>query len=283
MAWTLTEDLDEYAAAAGGFLRSRPVDHTIQLTAIETLRARGGMAFGQSAPLFGWWRPDGGEVTAAMLHTPPFGILLTQLPEHSAQPLAQTLAARGRRLPSVNAQPGDAAAFADAWTGLAGGTAREFRRSRLFALGRLKPPAPPPPGAARVAGAADLEVATSLFEAASREIRDLAGRPVADVVDERLSHAGVTFWEVDGAAVSLAGCTQPVAGVLRIGPVYTPPEHRRRGYAGAVTAAVSQAALDRGARHVVLFTDLANPTSNALYQRLGYRAVEDRAVLSFSS
>jgi GNAT superfamily N-acetyltransferase len=283
MAWTLTEDLDEYDAVAGGFLRSRPVNHTIQLTAAETLRARGSQAFGQNAPLFGWWRPAGGEVTAAMMHTPPYGILLTRLPEHSAQPLAELLAARGRPLPSVNAEPVDATAFAASWTGLAGGTAREFRRSRLYRLARLEPPAPAPPGSARVAGAADRDVVTSLFAAASEEIGDLAGRPVAGLVDERLSLGVVTLWEVDGAAVSMAGVTLAVAGTARVGPVYTPPDQRRRGYAGAVTAAASQAALDRGARQVVLFTDLANPASNGLYQRLGYRAVEDRVTLAFSS
>ena len=71
--------------------------------------------------------------------------------------------------------------------------------------------------------------------------------------------------------------------MVRVSPVYTPPERRRQGFAGAVTAAVSQAALDAGAEHVVLFTDLANPTSNALYQRLGYRPVEDSVVLRFGA
>jgi predicted GNAT family acetyltransferase len=70
--------------------------------------------------------------------------------------------------------------------------------------------------------------------------------------------------------------------MVRVGPVYTPPELRRRGYAAAVTAAISRAALDAGASAVLLFTDLANATSNALYQRLGYRPVEDRIELSFS-
>ena len=70
--------------------------------------------------------------------------------------------------------------------------------------------------------------------------------------------------------------------MVRVGPVYTPPELRGRGYAGAATAAASQAALDAGVRQVVLYTDLANPTSNALYQRLGYRPVEDRVIFSFT-
>ena len=72
-----------------------------------------------------------------------------------------------------------------------------------------------------------------------------------------------------------------VTGMVRVGSVYTPPAVRGRGYAGAVTAAVSRAARDAGVREVVLFTDLANPTSNALYQRLGYRPVEDRVTFSF--
>ena len=64
-------------------------------------------------------------------------------------------------------------------------------------------------------------------------------------------------------------------GMVRVGPVYTPPEHRRRGYGAAVTAAASQHALDAGAVQVVLFTDLANPTSNSVYQRIGYRPGDD--------
>ena len=74
-----------------------------------------------------------------------------------------------------------------------------------------------------------------------------------------------------------------MAGVARVGPVYTPPDHRQHGYGGAVTVAVSQGALDAGAGQLVLFTDLANPTSNALYPRLGYRPVQDSVVLRFAS
>jgi predicted GNAT family acetyltransferase len=69
--------------------------------------------------------------------------------------------------------------------------------------------------------------------------------------------------------------------MVRVGPVYTPPAQRGHGYAAGVTVAVSQAALDTGATDVLLYTDLANRTSNALYQRLGYRPVEDRLALSF--
>jgi GNAT superfamily N-acetyltransferase len=280
MAWTLTESLESYVECAGEFLRSRPVQHTIQLSAAESLRVRGAAAFGETAPLFGWWRSAEGQVTAALLHTPPYQLLVTRLPADSAELLAEELAGRGRRLAGVSGERGDAAAFAAAWSELTGEGWREFRRTRLFRLGHLEPPAPAPDGAARVATTADRDLLESWFQAFGAEAGEV-GRHHRDVVDDRLSFGGLTLWEADGAAVSLAGAQRQVAGVVRIAPVYTPPERRGRGYGGAVTAAISQAALDAGAAHVVLFTDLANPTSNALYRRLGYRPVEDRLVLEF--
>jgi predicted GNAT family acetyltransferase len=281
MDWTLTEDLDTFGAAAGDFLRSRPVQHTVHLSVAETLRVRGSSAYGGAAPVFGWLRLASGEVAAAALQTPPYPVMLTRLPERSAQSLAQAIAARGAQLPGVNATDNDATAFGVAWTGLVGGSMREHQRHRLFRLAGLEPPAPGPAGAPRVATSRDRDLLESWFTAFTDEAGGMSGR-VAGAVDDRLSYGGITLWEDDGAAVSMAGVTRPVAGTVRVGPVYTPPELRRRGYAAGVTAAVSQAALDAGASHVVLFTDLANPTSNALYQRLGYRAVEDRVVLAFS-
>jgi predicted GNAT family acetyltransferase len=101
-------------------------------------------------------------------------------------------------------------------------------------------------------------------------------------VDNRLSYGGLALWESDGRPVSVAGLTRQLAGMRRVGPVYTPPRWGRHGYGAAVTAEVSRRALREGAHEVVLFTDLANRTSNALYQRLGYRPVQDRLVLSFA-
>jgi predicted GNAT family acetyltransferase len=80
---------------------------------------------------------------------------------------------------------------------------------------------------------------------------------------------------VDDRPVSLAGYGGPTRHGIRIGPVYTPPAERRRGYASACVAALSQQLLDRGRRFCFLFTDLANPTSNHIYQQIGYRPVSD--------
>jgi RimJ/RimL family protein N-acetyltransferase len=280
MAWTLTADTGEFLDAAGDFLRADPARHTIQLSVTEMLRSRGGTGYGGLAPLFGWWRPAGEDVTCALVHTPPYPILLARLPEGSAEPLAAALAARGAALPGVNAEEPDAREFAAAWGARTGAAARVRRRSRLFRLGQLVPPSPSPPGAARVATDADRDLLVSWWDAFTAETDEL--NP-AGAVDDRISYGGLTLWEDDGTPVAMAGATRPVAGMVRIGPVYTPPRHRRRGFGAAVTAAVSRAVLQAGASLLVLFTDLANPTSNALYPRLGFQPVADRLNLSFDA
>jgi len=281
MAWTLTGDVAEYLTAAGDFLRARAAENTVQLAATETIRVRGAAAFGDEAPLFGWWTAPGTPVGAAFMHTPPFGLALTPSPAGVAAALAETLAAR-RRFPAwVMADPGTAQSFAAAWERHTGQPARVVRRSRLYRLGRLLPPDPAPPGRARVATAADSGLLLAWLEAFHREADGGGGPDMRRTVADRLSYGGLTLWEADGGPVSLAGATRAVAGQARIGPVYTPPDRRGRGFGGAVTAAVSQAARDAGVAEVLLYTDLANPTSNALYQRLGYQPVSDSVQLLF--
>lgn len=276
MSWQLTGDVEEFADAAGDFLRSRPVEHTVPLTLVATLRKHGSNAYGPDAPIFGWYRAPDGTVAGACLRTPPFPLLVTAAPDLAG--LAAALA--GRPLPGVNALAGDVDEFAAAWQRRTGVTPVPGRRSRLYRLDALTPPSPHPPGEPRVAGPADRELLISWMTGFHREIGESAGE-VVDWVDEKLPYGGLTLWEVDGQPVSMAGASRPEAGMVRVMAVYTPRELRGRGYAGAVTTVVSRAALDAGAVDVVLFTDLANATSNALYRRLGYRPVEDRAVVEF--
>ncbi|MFJ9947772.1 GNAT family N-acetyltransferase [Kitasatospora sp. NPDC091207] len=94
-------------------------------------------------------------------------------------------------------------------------------------------------------------------------------------VDERTADGRLHLWEDGGTPVAMAGNSPVIAGMSRIGPVYTPGERRGRGYASGVTAAATAHALAQGATEVLLYTDLANPTSNSIYQQLGYRPVED--------
>jgi hypothetical protein len=159
MGWTFTANVEEFAAAAGEFLSIRPAENTIELGVTETVRRRGAAAFGGSAPLFGWWRHAGGPVESTFLHTPPYpGLITSGAHEGSVRPLAEGLAGLGRPLPGINAEESAAMAFSAAWRRLTGAGTQIRLRSRLYRLGELQPPAPAPPGAARVAVAADGEL-----------------------------------------------------------------------------------------------------------------------------
>ncbi|MDN3354662.1 GNAT family N-acetyltransferase [Actinomadura sp. DC4] len=278
MGWDVTGDPDAYVAEAGAFLRADPVENTVPLGLIETLRVQGADVFG-SDPLFGWWRsPDG--VRGAFVQTGTFPLLLSALPEHAATELAALLADRGVTLPGVNGNAEVTQAFATGWTERTGVAAEVRMRQRLFRLDRLAMPDPLPEGGWRTATEADHDLVHAWFKAF--EVESQGGGSVSSrLVSDRIGHAGVLLWEAAGVPVALAARTRIAAGMARIGPVYTPVGYRRRGYGAAVTAVLTRAVLDAGADHVVLFTDLANPTSNAIYQRLGYRAVSDRLVLGF--
>jgi predicted GNAT family acetyltransferase len=142
---------------------------------------------------------------------------------------------------------------------------------RMYRLGQLRRPQLVP-GAAAAAGAPDVELVTRWIAAFHDEA--VPNAPVEDwsAIAERLIAAGqIHLWRDAGRTVSLAGVSAPAAGVARIGPVYTPRAARRHGYGAAVTAEATAAAISAGAKHVILYTDLANPTSNAMYQTIGYR------------
>jgi FR47-like protein len=278
MSWVMTDDIEEYDATAGDFLRSRPVENTVLVTVLELLRARGLLAYGDGPPVLGWWSAAG-CVAGAFMHTPPYPILLSAMPRRAVAELADVLATGGP-LPGVTARQEIAEAFAGRWCARTGADFQIWERRRLYRLGTLRPPATP--GRARLARSEDRDLLLHWYQDAEKEIRVRPGDHAA-AVDDRIAYGGVTVWEVGGVPVALAGRTRMVAGMVRIAPVYTPIEHRRHGYAAAVTAAVSQAALDAGAQEIVLFTDLANPVANSVYRRIGYQPLDDFLVLSFSS
>ncbi len=291
MAWRTTGDVAEFLAVAGDFLRAERDRNTVILTVTETLRVnparhRSASTDPDSAPLFGWLTGADGPVApvaGAFMHTPPFPLLLTAVPREAAAELAAITLA-GRPLSGVNAAPDVAAAFAGAWRKRTGGSAAEQLRMRLYRLAELSWPDPAPDGAPRLATERDAALLTDWFTAFAREVHEMdEGQDQAVAVKDGLSYGGVTVWEAAGVPVSVAGRTRQVAGMVRIGPVYTPPRLRGHGYASAATAAASRAALAAGARQVLLFTDLANPVSNSIYQRIGFRPVEDRVVLAFAN
>jgi GNAT superfamily N-acetyltransferase len=273
--WRLTEDVEEFRAAADAYLAADAAANTVLLTISETVRVRGPYAYEADHPArFGWRCDAAGKVVAAFVQTPPRGPLLGVMDPVSAQALARTLGPVAKVVAEDATARAYAAATGRAW--------RVFRAERLFRLGEVTEPGPPPAGAARPARAADVPLLEGWFADFAAFIGE-AGRQDFHVA-ERVADGRVLLWEDGtGRPVSMVGWSPRVAGQVRIAPVYTPAELRGRGYAGAVVARASQELRQSGAEQVLLFTDLANPTSNALYQRIGYRPIADHTVVEFTA
>ncbi|MFE2276519.1 GNAT family N-acetyltransferase [Streptomyces sp. NPDC059454] len=283
--WQLTEDVDDFLARAGDFLRSRPALHTMPLTDIEKLRIRRTADHDAEAAVFGRLE-SGGEVRAILCRTPRGRLGLTPVSAEQADTLAAQLAGLGHTPADVIADRDTAGAFAGAWQRHTGAAPVPFWRTRLHRLGTLTPPQPHPEGRGRLTGVKDREQVVRWCREFCVDVGEQRSIDLIDAGswdDSRFGDRHFTFWETpDGTPVSMAAATSVVGGMVRVDPVYTPARLRGRGYAGAVTAEVSRAALAAGATAVVLFTDPANPTSNALYRRIGYVHVADFAGYRFS-
>ncbi|MFD6822152.1 GNAT family N-acetyltransferase [Streptomyces sp. NPDC060085] len=285
--WQLSAETDDFLARSGDFLRSRAAMHNTVLTDIEKLRTRGPDAHGAAfAPVFGRL-VSGDEVLAVFYSTPGGRLGLTPLSVQQADGLAAHLADLGHSPAHVIADHDTATAFAEAWQRHTAAVPTPFWRTRLYRLGTPTPPQPRPDGRGRVAGPEDQEQVVRWcreFCVAVEEQATIDALDAGSWGDTRFADKHFTFWETpDGTPVSMAGSTSMVGGMVRVDPVSTPARFRGRGYAGAVTVEVSGTALAAGATDVVLFADPRNPTSNALYQRVGYVHFADFTGYRFSS
>jgi predicted GNAT family acetyltransferase len=273
MGWTLSESVDEFLEAAGAMLEANPAENTVLLTVSARVAEAGPNALGPEPARFGWWRDDErSPVAGAVLVTPPYPLRLSLMPDLAA---AELVAALPTWSGEVSGKTAIVSAFVDAWVARTGGTATIRLEQALYRLGELVPPNVP--GHARHAVAADRTLLVAWFLSFADELRIPHGNPES-WVDSRLVSGSIQIWE-DGEPVSIAGRSAVIAEMARIGPVYTPPRWRGRGYGSAVTAAATADALARGAGQVVLFTDLANPTSNSIYRKIGYRPIGDEVIV----
>lgn len=270
-------DIAAFARAAGPLLDADPGRHTLAQTVLDRLRN----AVGAPALLLTVTRRD--EVVGAVLRERSRPAVVSALPPGCAAAVEADSAGADPELCGCSGPVAEAEAFAAARVARTGENVEIAMRMRLFRLVTLTPPVGVP-GCARTAGPADVDRIAELQAAfAAEAIRALApaSDPRPGIVESIRLGAGHLLWEVDGCPVAYATARRPVAGMSRIGPVYTPPGHRGHGYGSAVTAAASAWAAQAGAREVVLFTDLSNPVSNAIYPRLGYRPVHDALELRF--
>lgn len=287
----VTEDPAAFLAVAGDLLAADPLLTTVVSTV--TQRALAAVMAGDPPPDHPrWWASvlDGsGAVVGLAMRTAPFAPhppFVLAMPEAAARALARAVLDRGESLGGVNGSLPTAQVVADEAARLTGRRAEVHEHTRLFELGELVEPAPVP-GRLRAATPDDAALALAWFNAFAADAAEQAGRSRAtsferhDLADmlQRIQQRRVWLWEDEaGETVHLTGHGLPAYGVARIGPVYTPSRHRGRGYASAGVAAVSRRLRAEGAR-VCLFTDQANPTSNKIYEALGFRRVVDMANL----
>lgn len=197
--------------------------------------------------------------------------------------LAQSLAERNSDLGGLIAPKGMATGFAAQWQALTGQSATIEMEQRLYALTALQP-LKPPAGRFRLAGIHDLGpllgfVEGFLRDALPHEKHDQDA--LRQKTLQQIEAGELAVWEVRDRPVSMACITRPTRRGSAISLVYTPPEDRGKGYASACVAGLSEHILRAGKQFCCLFTDLANPTSNAIYLRIGYEPVLDLQSLIF--
>jgi predicted GNAT family acetyltransferase len=271
------DSVDAFLHRAGAYLEAREAEHNLIFGITSGLR--GGWEGRYSGPPYLAVVADGDAVAGAALQTPPFNLVLAEVEPRVARVVAADRAAVESELPGVLGPPAAVRAFSEAWTEATGRPAQPGMRQRIFRLTQVRPPRPAS-GRARPAKVSDAALVQRWLIAFQRDVWG----PDADISQaERIARQWIEggpdrtlyLWEDEGHPVSMAGASGPTPHGIRIGAVYTPHELRGRGYASNVTAAVSRAQLDAGRQFCFLFTDLANPTSNKIYQAIGYEPITD--------
>lgn len=261
----LLSDVQSFLDRAGAFLLQDEPRNNLILGIASTIATTGLY----DAARF-WLVEHDGEVRAAALQTPPHNAVLAYTTDLDATAALRDVL---DDVPGVTGLLPAVELFAPTRTVMAQG---------VFALEQVAD-VPRPDGATRVATPADRELALRWFGDFGVE----AGSTMP--LDERAiglrlagEGRGLWLWEVNGRPVSMAGWGGETPNGIRIGPVYTPPELRGHGYATALVADLSQWLLDAGRRFCFLYTDLANPTSNAIYERIGYVRIAESRELAFT-
>jgi predicted GNAT family acetyltransferase len=269
MRFVLTRDPNEFAARTERLLSELiecNVLATVLMGVLDGTRA-------DSSPVFVYGLNDRDEARFAALRTPPFPWLASPL-DAGADELVTMWLGADPEVDRVVAVSPTARVIAAAWAEQTGGTTRCAMREAMHVLDAVRDPPWPAPGELRLAQVEDRSLLVGWMREFVAEAGIAGASQAESMIDAGLGRAGLFVWQ-DGQAVSMIGVNREVAGVVRIGPVYTPPPQRRRGYAGSAVAAASRRALAHGAKRCMLYTDLENPTSNKIYAEVGYRRSAD--------
>jgi len=234
-------------------------------------------AYGDALPLMALVKDEKGEIGASALMTPPFALIVQSEPlnKPALEALADALIANGWHLPGVNGIAEVSDCFAEIWQEKTGQQARRIVNTRAYELRQVNTLSYPP-GGMKLADESDAQIAADMHNAMIEEVVLGPSRlGTAESELESIRQKRTFFWVDGGDVVSIALANRPQIKGICVGGVYTPPGFRRRGYARALVAEVSKELLSRGYELTNLFTDLSNPTSNKIYQEVGYRPVCD--------
>ena len=255
---------------ASPFLLAREAEHSLVLGVVAAMVARADPAASLLLTV-----EAGDDVVGCAFQTPPEKLVLTRMPAAVVPALLAAVATRCDALPAVHGPAPVAPAFAAAWAARFGLHVRPGMQQGIYELTQVIEPAHAAPGTLRLAVQRDAGRITEWVAAFGREADHPLRNPGA-VARARIGQRSLWLWE-DGEPVALAGRMGRTPHGDRIGFVYTPPERRGRGYATVLVARLSQQVLAEGRRFCSLYTDLSNATSNAIYQRIGYRRVAEVA------
>jgi len=260
-----SENATEALAAGREFLTSRAVLNALSLFLLEG-RARRPM------PARYWIAKRARSTVGVALQSPLDNpLVLSLMPSSAVRALVQHIYQSGVHLPAVIGEARIAALFAAEWAQGSKSPVTATRVSRLYEARSVRR-GPTVAGRFRFAVASDQALLAAWARAFAKEV----GEPTTDadeIVARMIAEKSLYVWE-DGVPISMAYCSPPAAGVALVSLVYTPPEHRRRGLGAACVAAITRAVLSEGQR-CVLFANLADPTANALYRRIGYQRVAE--------
>lgn len=214
---------------------------------------------------------SGEAFVAAAAWTPPHDLIVTRLPPGAASVIADHLVARPARPEGVIGPEAFGRELAECLAARAGGAVELRGRQLVYELTTVSE-LPAAPGSVRAAAEADHDLLREWYAAFVRDAHMPHGGDPCAWARSAVAGGNTFLWD-DGGPRSLACCSRHTPHGRSIGPVYTPPEARRRGYATSLVAELSRRELALGKRFVCLFTDAANPTSNHIYQSIGFRVI----------
>ena len=268
-----------FLSAAREELGRHEVEHHLVLGIAESM-----IPTPPQSDLFAATIHDAGGLALAALMTASRPLVVASDRESIARvaPLLwDAIAAAGHTPSHAIGTVGQVEALAEEWT-RRGREARVVMHQRAYELTRVDD-VPMASGDLRVATRGDLDLVTAWVAAFETEaLSGVLALNSTRAVAERRIDAGEVFLWCDPDPRTMAGSARPTARAVAVNAVYTPPEWRRRGYATACVAAVSRTLLARGFEYCVLYTDLANPTSNGIYTNIGYRPVRDFLMYALS-